>query len=89
MLNKYKVGSGIADFLVCNKCGVLIGSCYETQGGIYGSINSKSVNANVQYFDELIVSPKQLTDIERVKRWQNISWIQLASATGGLIPKNT
>lgn len=72
MLNKYKVGSGIADFLVCNKCGVMVGVCYELQGNIYGAINTNAVNQDVQYGEEVVISPRLLTDIERIDRWKNI-----------------
>jgi hypothetical protein len=71
-LNKYKVGSGIADFLVCNKCGVLVGVIIEAQGKTYGSINSKAACSNVKYGNDQKASPKLLTDIEKINRWKNI-----------------
>ncbi len=70
-LIKYKQGSEIADFLLCKKCGVLVAVCYEEQDQVYGSINSKAINANVEFGDELSISPKQFTDKVKVERWKD------------------
>lgn len=71
-LIKYKQGSGLADFLLCKNCGVLVGVCYETNGHIYGSVNSKTVKCEAEFGEDLVVSPKHLNDNKRIKRWQSI-----------------
>ncbi len=71
-LERYKVGSGVADFLVCKACGVFVGVCYEDQGCIYGSINSKTIDGEVSFGNEVVISPKQLSDLEKTTRWKDI-----------------
>lgn len=71
-LNKYRQGSGIAEFLSCKKCGVLIGACYEKEGQLYAAINSKAVDRSINFGQETVVSPKELNDNEKTQRWQDI-----------------
>ena len=70
-LSKYRQGSRIADFLICKNCGVLVGVCYEEHGCIYGSVNTRSSNASDGFGDKEAISPKQLTDEQRIKRWKD------------------
>ena len=72
MLSKYRQGSKIADFLICKNCGVLVGVCYEEQGCIYGSVNTKAIQGGNDFGESQIISPKQLTDVERIKRWKEL-----------------
>ncbi len=71
-INKYKQGSGIADFLLCTNCGVLIGVIYEEHGSVYGAINTKGFPLNTELGEDQAVSPKRLSDSERIKRWKEI-----------------
>lgn len=71
-LNEYKQGSGISDFLICKNCGVMVAVCYEEKGCIYCSVNTKTVCDNNNFGEIQLVSPKQLTDVERIKRWKAI-----------------
>jgi len=70
MLNRYRQGSKIADFLICKNCDALIGVCYEKQGCIYGSVNIKTIHGSNDFGKSQVISPKQLTDLERVKHWK-------------------
>jgi len=69
-LSKYRQGTRIADFLICKNCGVLVGVCYEEHGIVYASLNTKSLHTNNELSESQIISPKQLTDKERIKRWK-------------------
>lgn len=69
-LGKYRQGTGIADFLICKNCGVLVGVCYEERGIVYGSLNTKSLHTNSGFGEFQVISPMQLTDEERIKRWK-------------------
>ena len=71
-LSKYKQGSGIADFLICKTCGVLVGACYEEQGQLYAAINSKAIDEIATLGPERVVSPKLLSDEEKIQRWKEI-----------------
>ncbi len=70
--NSYQQGGGIADFLACKKCGVLVGACYEKQGQLYAAINSKAVDKSTNFGQEIVVSPKKLNDNEKTQRWRDI-----------------
>ena len=71
-LSKYKQRSRISNFLVCRKCGVLVGVYYKNQEQLYATINSKAVNRNTTFGQETVVSPKDLSDNEKVQRWQDM-----------------
>ncbi len=71
-INKYKQGSGIADFLLCTKCGVLIGVTYEEHGSVYGAINTKVFPLNTELGEEKVISPQRLSDSERINRWKEM-----------------
>lgn len=71
-LSKYRQGSGIAEFLSCKKCGVLIGACYEKEGQLFAAINSKAVDNDTHFGEATVVSPKRLNDRERTQRWRDI-----------------
>lgn len=70
-LSKYQQGSGIADYLVCRICGVLVGVCYEEHGCLYATVNSKAVENNAVFGVEAVVSPRSLNDQDKIQRWKN------------------
>jgi len=69
-LIRYKQGRGIAEFLICKNCGVLVGVCYEENGCIYGSINIRSSNTGNKVGLIEAISPEQLTYEQRIERWK-------------------
>ncbi|VAW90596.1 hypothetical protein MNBD_GAMMA21-37 [hydrothermal vent metagenome] len=71
-LSKYRQGSKIADFLICKNCGVLVGVCYEEQGCLYGSVNTRAIQGSHDFGERQIISPRQFTDVERIKRWKDL-----------------
>jgi hypothetical protein len=66
----YRQGSGIADCLLCRNCGVLIGVLYRGDEQLHAAVNARAVEA--KFGAELAVSPKKLSDSEKVKRWQDL-----------------
>lgn len=77
-LNKYRHSSGIANFLVCNICGVLVGVFHEENEQLFAAVNSKVFSNNTEFGAELAVSPKTLSDQERIQRWKNIWFTQVS-----------
>ena len=71
-LGKYRQGSGIAEFLSCKSCGVLVGACYEEKDKLFAVINSKAVDRSTSFGLEIMVSPKELNDNEKTQRWRDI-----------------
>jgi hypothetical protein len=68
----YRQGSGLAECLLCANCGVLVGVLYRDDGQVYAAVNAKVIDVSDGFGDEHPVSPKTLTDSDKVKRWQNI-----------------
>jgi hypothetical protein len=71
-LGKYRQGSGIADFLLCRNCGVLVGVTFQTDGRLYATVNSKSIDGGPHFGEETPVSPSMLSDSEKTERWKDI-----------------
>lgn len=69
---RYHQGSGIAEFLFCTNCGVLIGVLYRNDGQLYAAVNAKAVDGGKAFGAQQSVSPKVLSDNEKVKRWQEV-----------------
>ncbi len=71
-LNRFKQGSGIADFLICRNCGNAVGAIYEEGGCLYGAINSNTLRGSVETGESQSVSPEKLSDPEKVSRWKEL-----------------
>lgn len=71
-LGRYRQGSGLADFLVCKDCGVLVGITYSHAGRLYGTVNSNALDGNVALAEAIMVSPKKLSDDEKLARWTSL-----------------
>lgn len=69
---KYRQGSGIADCIICKNCGVLVGIVYQSNGRLYGALNSKVIDESATFGAEVPVSPKKLSDGEKIKRWKDL-----------------
>jgi hypothetical protein len=69
---RYHQGSGLAECLLCRNCGVLIGALYQSDTLLYATVNVKAVDAGVTFGAEQPVSPKQLSQSEKVKRWRDL-----------------
>ena len=42
-IGRYRQGNGIAEFLICTNCGVLVGVVYDAEGRVYGAANAKAI----------------------------------------------
>lgn len=68
----YRQGSGQAEFLFCNNCGVLVGVMYRNDRRLYAAVNAKAVQGGKPFGPEQSVSPKKLSAEDKVKRWQDV-----------------
>lgn len=68
-LIKTTQGSGQAEFLSCNKCGVIVTVVYPFQTGLKGNVNARLIEEHEQLQQPVTVSPKLLEPAEKVKRW--------------------
>ena len=71
-LSKYKQGDCLADFLICQICGVLVGACYKYRGRLYATVNSRTLALNTELKQYKMVSPQKLSNIEKNQRWQDV-----------------
>lgn len=71
-LGKYRQGNGLADCILCRNCGVLIAIAFQSSGQLYATINTKVINGDVHFGEEVRVSPKRLSDSEKIERWKEI-----------------
>lgn len=71
-VSRYRQGSRIADFLVCRKCGVMIGVCYEEGNIAYGSINVRSADEYDAFGEAEVAHLTQQSDEERIRRWKEL-----------------
>jgi hypothetical protein len=71
-VGKYRQDGGLAEFLLCRTCGVLVGVLYSHDGRLYGAINTNVTDARESFGAEQTVSPKKLSGNEKVQRWQEL-----------------
>lgn len=72
----YQHGSGLADFLVCRKCGVLMAVTYTRDGATAGSLNSRTLeNRSMLMPAQAASAAKFLSDAEKLERWKQV-WFQ-------------
>ena len=69
---KYHQGSGIAECLLCTNCGVLVGIVSQSNGQLYGTVNSKVIDEGDRFGEETSVSPRLLSDSEKTERWKGV-----------------
>jgi len=78
---KYHQGSGIAECLLCTNCGVLVGALYRNDGRLYAAVNVKVIDGRTTFGAEQPVSPKTLSESEKVQRWQDIWFSNVSIVT--------
>ena len=71
-VGRYRQGNGIAEFLICSDCGVLVGVTYANEGRVYGTANARAIQAGKGFGPEQTVSPKTLTADQKMSRWQDV-----------------
>jgi len=82
-LRKYRQDDtyGIAEFLLCINCGVLVGVIHEDDGKIFGAVNSLAVE-NAGFGEKVVVSPRLLARDEKIKRWKQAWFSNVRVAAG-------
>lgn len=63
---------GIAEFLICDTCGVVVGVTYtDSNKRIYSAVNGM-IFLNQKFADPLSVSPQKLSKDEKTERWKKL-----------------
>jgi hypothetical protein len=68
----YRQGSGIAQFLICRNCAVLIGVLYRAEPLLYAAVNARIFGAAACFGSEQPASPKHLSETQKVERWREV-----------------
>ncbi len=71
-LGKHRNGSELADFLICKRCGVLIGGLYQDGPERYATINVNALDDNEGFAQPVPVSPKTLSPEQKTSRWREL-----------------
>lgn len=73
-LRRYRQGSNTAEFLICNRCGVLVGVLVDHAARLYGAVNARCLDAFASLAPAVPASPQQLAAGEKMARWLRL-WI--------------
>ncbi|MFM2304705.1 MAG: hypothetical protein RLZZ135_2117 [Cyanobacteriota bacterium] len=81
-LREYQQGTNMARFLLCNQCGVLVAVIYKHDSEIFGAVNLGCLDGQTGLGNSKLVSPRKLTQEEKVSRWLNL-WVPGVTLTTG------
>lgn len=76
-LLKLKQGSNQAEFLTCSSCKDVIAASLNEEGKIIGALNSSLLEMSEELGTTVVVSPKLLSESEKVERWGGV-WCSLS-----------
>lgn len=80
VLQRYRQGSGQAEFLLCRNCGVMAAVIARTDDGrLLGAANRNAFDAQATFADESIVSPRLLAPDAKLARWTQV-WMPVELA---------
>ena len=73
-LRRYRQGSQTAEFLLCDRCGVLVAVIFDDGTRVYGAVNVRSLERPTDFGTAVPASPQSLAPGEKVARWSQL-WI--------------
>ena len=72
-LQRYRQGSGKAEFLLCRDCGVLVAVVARNDAGrLIGAVNRNSFDQRDAFVAETVVSPQRLAGGTKLERWSQL-----------------
>lgn len=72
-VQRYRQGSGQADFLVCGNCGVLVAVIAPTrEGHLRGAVNRNAFDRHSGFPAEVVVSPQRFAPEAKLARWSQL-----------------
>ena len=78
---RYTQGAGIAEMLLCRRCGVLVAALWRAPP-LYGVVNAAALETRSEFADTKPVSPKELSAEDKMSRWRSI-WFAKVTVTQG------
>jgi hypothetical protein len=73
-LHRYQQGSNTAEFLLCDRCGVLVAVVFVHNARIYGAVNARSLEGPTGFGSAVPASPQLLASGEKIARWSQL-WV--------------
>jgi hypothetical protein len=72
-LQRYRQGSGQAEFLLCRDCGVLVAvTARGDDGRLFGAVNRNAFDQRDAFVAETVVSPQLLAVETKLERWSGV-----------------
>jgi hypothetical protein len=71
-LGEHRFGHNLAKFLFCQYCGTFVAVLFETDGRIFGSVNTRCIEAGVKFGVPQTVSPQKLNADQKKERWAKV-----------------
>jgi hypothetical protein len=84
---RYRQGSGTAECLLCGTCGVLVAVTYQAEGRMFATVNCRAIEG-AAFGEQVIVSPRQLGVSDRIGRWKELWFSEVAVSTAPGAPPN-
>ena len=79
-VQRYRQGSGQAEFLLCRDCGVLVAVVARTDDGrLLGAVNRNAFDPPARFGEETVVSPRLLAADAKLARWTQV-WMPVTLA---------
>jgi hypothetical protein len=82
---RYAQGDGLAEMLLCRRCGVLVAALYAGQT-LHGVVNVSVLEARAEFAPAEPVSPRRLSPQAKVSRWQSL-WFPNVTVTASQPPQ--
>jgi hypothetical protein len=76
-LGRYRQGAGLAEFLFCTACSVLVSVLYNHDTRLYAAVNANAIDARERFGEPQSASPKTLSAQEKMQRWQELWFCQV------------
>jgi hypothetical protein len=81
-LQRYRQGSGQAEFLSCRECGVLVAVlAHDNDGRLLGAAHHNAFDARESFGEPAVVSPQRLAPDAKLARWTQL-WTPVELAIG-------
>ncbi len=84
-VSRFRQGSSAAEFLLCQRCGVLAAVLYRPDDGCFAAVNSKAIDTAQPFPPAVCASPQKLGKSEKIARWRSL-WIPKVLLSPGFLP---
>ena len=72
LCHRYRQGSGLAEFISCARCGVLVGVFHQDAQRVFGSLNARMCAPLSPFGAEQALGSQHLRESEKLARWKEI-----------------